>query len=177
MRVYKAFFSFIVLFLANDTAFSQTVNPLYASQMTLSFVVFNDPPGSVPFLGSITQMAMHPDGEHLFVASYDVGIVRFDYSVDPSTGATSLTNGALIWRNPTADFGIRGSLGLAFHQDPLLGTVLYFNQAVPFIPGHQSSVVAENGRLQTVRRITDTNSDGAGAGPATSTRPSSITFR
>ena len=150
--------------IATQFASAQTINPAYAGQLTLTHVVSNNPPGSVPFLGSITQLAMHPDRKHLFVASYEVGIVRFDYSVDVESGATSLSNAVLVWQNSTADLGIRGSLGLAFHQDPALGTVLYFNQAVPFIPGHQSSVVAETGRLQTVRRITDTNGDGTWGG-------------
>src|SRR5262245_48274275 len=105
-------------------ASAQTINPAYASQMTLSFVVSNDPPGNVPFMGNITQMAMHPNGQQLFVASYDLGIVRFNYSISLTTGVTSLTNATLIWRNQISDFGISGSLGLAFHQDPLLGTVL-----------------------------------------------------
>src|SRR5262245_30693242 len=117
--------------------------------MTLSFVASIDPPGSVPYLGSIAQMAMHPNGKQAFVASYEVGIVRFDFSINPSTGAASLTNPVLIWQNPVSDLGIRGSLGLSFHQDPLLGTVLYLNQAVPFVPGHQSSVTAETGQLQS----------------------------
>jgi hypothetical protein len=69
-----------------------------------------------------------------------------------------------VWQNSASDLGIRGSLGLAFHQDPVLGTVLYFNEAVPFIPGNQSSVTAETGRLQKVRRITDTNGDGTWGG-------------
>lgn len=149
---------------ASRSVTAQTINPAYAGQLTLSHVVSNNPPGSVLFLGSITQMAMHPDRKHLFVASYEVGIVRFDYNVDASTGVTSLSNAVLVWQNSSSDLGIRGSLGLAFHQDQALGTVLYFNEAVPFIPGHQSSVVAETGRIQTVRRMADTNGDGTWGG-------------
>jgi hypothetical protein len=84
--------------------------------------------------------------------------------MDISSGEMSLTNPALVWQNPTSDRGIRGSLGLAFHEDPTLGTVLYFNQAVPFVPGPQSSVTAETARRQTVRRMTDTNGDGTWGG-------------
>ena len=145
-------------------ATAQTVNPTYADQLKLSFVVGVNPPGSVPSMGLITQMAWHPDEQQLFVASYELGIVRFNYSYDSLSETTSLTNATLIWQNPMSDLGTRGSLGLAFHQDPLLGTVLYFNEAVRFIPGYQSSVTAETARLQTVRRITDSNGDGTWGG-------------
>jgi hypothetical protein len=130
----------------------QTINPAYAGQMSLTNVRFD-------FLGDVAQMALHPDGTQLFVASYQYGIFRYDFSINTNSKQISLSNPTLVWQNSTVDLGIRGSIGMAFHRDPVLGTVLYFNQAVPFIPGNQSSVTVETGRLQTVRRITDSNGD------------------
>ena len=142
---------------------AQTIDPAFADSLTLSVLAPSNA-GGVSNLGNIGQMVMHPDGEHLFVASYTYGIVRYDYGKDAS-GMPTLSNATEIWRNdPPGDQDVRGSIGLAFHQDPALGTVLYFNQAVPNVGGWDSTVTAETGRLQTVRRMTDTNGDGIWGG-------------
>jgi glucose/arabinose dehydrogenase len=139
-----------------DLAIAQTINPTYSDGLTIAKIA--------PSLQNIAQMALSPDASHLFVASYEYGIVQYDFAIG-ANGVPILSNPADVWRNaPPGDQGIRGSLGLAFHQDPVLGTVLYFSQAVPNVGGYPASVTAETGRLQTVRRITDTNGDGVWGG-------------
>ncbi|MEX2170083.1 MAG: hypothetical protein WD851_12300 [Pirellulales bacterium] len=124
------------------------VVPQFAGDLVLTQI---DPPRS----GLVAQMAFSTDGSKLFVARYETGVFGYDY--DPNSG---LSNQQLIWSNPASnpEGGIRGSLGVAVHHDSVLGQdVLYFNEAVVFIPGHPSTL---NRRIQSVRRMTDNDGDG-----------------
>jgi len=101
-------------------------------------------------LGDITQMAFGPDGR-LYVATFTNGVKRFDYS--PTAG---LTNGRTVWSRPvdSANGQLNGSLGIAFHQDATLGTVMYL---APAVTGGFN--VAIN-RTQSIVRLTDNDADG-----------------
>src|SRR3954447_24622290 len=102
-------------------------------------------------IGDVTQMTFGPDGR-LYVATYTHGIQRFDYSPNGN-----LTNGVTVWSRPneagTGQFN--GSLGLAFHQDAQLGTVMYI---APAVSGGFN--VALN-RTQSIIRLTDGNGNGS----------------
>jgi glucose/arabinose dehydrogenase len=102
-------------------------------------------------VGDVTQMAFGPDGK-LYVATYTHGIQRFDYSPNGS-----LTNGVTVWSRPNdaANGQFDGSLGLAFHQDLALGTVMYI---APAVSGGFN--VALN-RTQSIIRLTDNNHNGS----------------
>lgn len=102
-------------------------------------------------LGDITQMSFGPDGR-LYVATFTNGIKRFDYSPNGN-----LTNGITVWSRPqdTANGQFNGSLGIAFHQDAALGTVMYIAPAV------SSGFNVALNRTQSIVRLTDNDSDGA----------------
>ncbi|MBA3484685.1 MAG: PQQ-dependent sugar dehydrogenase, partial [Pirellulales bacterium] len=102
-------------------------------------------------VGNITQMTFGPDGR-LYVATFTGGIKRYDYS--PTGG---LTNGTTVWSRPS-DPGagqFNGSLGVAFHQDATLGTVMYIAPAV------SSGFNVTLNRTQSILRLTDNDNDGA----------------
>lgn len=105
-------------------------------------------------LGRVAQMAFAPgDDEHLYVATYGQGILRYDY--DPKG---SLSGGVRVVPQSTTlvGSGVDGSLGLAFHNDPTLGMVMYFAPAVPFTGGGGVKTIDP----QSIVRVTDTNGDG-----------------
>jgi glucose/arabinose dehydrogenase len=99
-------------------------------------------------LGAVTQMTLGPDGK-LYVATYGSGIKRFDY--DPSG---NLSNGITVWSTTRTGNYVNGSLGLAFHEDPTLGTVMYLSPAVTFGVNPQINVT------QSIVRLTDNDGDG-----------------
>jgi glucose/arabinose dehydrogenase len=102
-------------------------------------------------VGNPTQMVFGPDGK-LYVSTFTSGVKRYDYS---PTGGVS--NGVTVWSRP-ADNGagqLNGSLGVAFHQDPTLGTVMYIAPAV------SSSFNPTLNRIQSIVRLTDNDGDGA----------------
>jgi glucose/arabinose dehydrogenase len=102
-------------------------------------------------IGNVTQMTFGPDGR-LYVATYASGVKRYDYS---STG--SLINGTTVWSRPedTANGQLNGSMGVAFHEDPILGTVMY---VVPAVSGNFDPTL---NRTQSIVRLTDGDGDGA----------------
>jgi glucose/arabinose dehydrogenase len=101
-------------------------------------------------LGDITQMTFGPDGK-LYVATFTNGIKRFDYSPDGT-----LSNGRTVWSRPAdnANGQLNGSLGIAFHQDAALGSVMYI---APAVTGGFN--VAIN-RTQSIVRLSDNDADG-----------------
>ena len=120
-----------------------TVNPLTAGNIT-------DIESIATGVGGITQMTFGPDGR-LYVATYGSGIVRYDY--DPN-GA--LTNKTTVWSrpaNPAAGI-INGSLGIAFHTDATLGTVMYLAPAV------RGNFDVSLNFTQSIVRLTDSDGDG-----------------
>ncbi|WP_428304139.1 PQQ-dependent sugar dehydrogenase [Lacipirellula sp.] len=102
-------------------------------------------------IGNPTQMAFGPDGK-LYVATFTSGIKRYDYS--PTGG---LTNGVTVWSRPNDNAAgqLNGSLGIAFHQDAKLGTVMYFSPAV------SSNFNPTLNRIQSIVRLTDSNGNGS----------------
>jgi glucose/arabinose dehydrogenase len=142
--------------LAARSSPAQSINASLASDFALAQIIVGGPSTALPFNVSIDaqvgQMTFGPDGR-LYVATLDgsksaasdEGILRFDYS---PTG--SLTNKTKVSTIP--------STGIAFHQDPVLGNVMYITDAVDIFG---ANAIAKNGVL---RRMTDTNGDGTWGG-------------
>ncbi len=105
-------------------------------------------------VGDVAQMAFAPgDNNHIYVATYGQGILRYDYS--PTAG---LSNGLTVVPSATlSQGGTNGSLGLAFQQDPTLGTVMFIAPAFNF-------TTQNNLQNQSIVRLTDTNHDGTWGG-------------
>jgi glucose/arabinose dehydrogenase len=99
-------------------------------------------------VGNVTQMTFGPDGR-LYVSTFTSGVKRYDY--DP---AGNLTNEKLVWSRPASGPQMNGSLGVAFHQDPTLGTVMYLAPAV------SSNFNVEINITQSIIRLTDNDGDG-----------------
>jgi glucose/arabinose dehydrogenase len=101
--------------------------------------------------GNPTQMAFGPDGR-LYVSTFTSGIKRYDLSP-----AGELINATTVWSRPadSANGQLNGSLGVAFHQDATLGTVMYIAPAVT------SSFNPALNRTQSIVRLTDGDGDGA----------------
>ena len=86
--------------------------------------------------GQITQLAFAPGNDsQIYVATFENGIWRYDY--DP-TSVNFLSNGVKVVQDsvvaspPSPDPRLgtgdpNGSLGIAFHDDPNLGTVMYLS--------------------------------------------------
>jgi hypothetical protein len=108
---------------------------------------------SVP--GQVSQIAFAPgDDAHAYIATYGNGIWRYDY--DPAS-ANFLSNPVKAVPAEIAGAGgTEGSLGIAFHQDVTLGTVMYIAPAVPFAGGGGINNLVD----QSLVRLTDANGDG-----------------
>jgi len=102
-------------------------------------------------VGSPTQMVFGPDGK-LYVSTFTSGVKRYDYS--PTGG---ISGGVTVWSRPADNLAgqLNGSLGVAFHQDPTLGTVMYIAPAV------SSSFNPTLNRIQSIVRLTDNDGDGS----------------
>jgi glucose/arabinose dehydrogenase len=96
-------------------------------------------------------MAFGPDGR-LYVSTFTNGIKRYDLNANGE-----LINGMTVWSRPTdsANGQLNGSLGVAFHQDATLGSVMYIAPAVT------SSFNPALNRTQSIVRLTDSDGDGA----------------
>ena len=117
--------------------------------------------------GQIAQIAFAPgDTDHVYVATFENGIWRYDY--DPSS-ANFFSNGVQVVEDsvvasppsPAPRLGTgspNGSLGIAFHDDPVLGTVMYLAPAVAFGGGQPSSLA--NVQRQRIVRLTDDGGNG-----------------
>jgi glucose/arabinose dehydrogenase len=102
-------------------------------------------------VGNPTQMVFGPDGK-LYVSTFTSGVKRYDYN--PNGG---ISNGVTVWSRPADNLAgqLNGSLGVAFHRDPTLGTVMYIAPAV------SSSFNPTLNRIQSIVRLTDNDNDGA----------------
>ncbi|MCO6044348.1 hypothetical protein NG895_10560 [Aeoliella sp. ICT_H6.2] len=101
-------------------------------------------------VGRVAQMTFGPDGK-LYVATFGDGVVSYDYA--PSG---ELSNRTTVWSR-TEDIPngvVNGSLGVAFHEDPTLGTVMYISPAVT------SFFNVEDNFTQSIVRLTDSDGDG-----------------
>jgi glucose/arabinose dehydrogenase len=142
-----------ILRLAAAAAVMQLAGACWAQQLVNDPIIQANFTGISPIgsgIGNITQMTFGPDGR-LYVATFTEGIKRYDYS--PTGG---LTNGTTVWSRPNDFAGgqFNGSLGIAFHQDPLLGSVMYIAPAV------SSSFDPTLNRVQSIIRLTDSDHDG-----------------
>ena len=99
-------------------------------------------------IGSVSQMVFGPDGK-LYVSTFGSGVKRYDY--DPNG---NLTNGITVWSRTASGNQVNGSLGVAFHQDPTLGTVMYIAPAVT------STFNVSINITQSILRLTDNDGDG-----------------
>lgn len=145
---------FAAYLLAVVAAVLMTVGAARAQQLTSAPLVQANFTGITPVgtgIGNPTQMAFGPDGK-LYVATFTNGVKRYDYS---PTG--ELTNGVTVWSRPnnTAAGQLNGSLGIAFHQDATLGTVMYLSPAV------SSAFIPTINRVQSIVRLTDNNGNGS----------------
>jgi len=103
--------------------------------------------------GSVAQMAFAPgDSTHLYVSTFGSGIWRYDYDPDGviSNGVT------VVPTSISSQSGSNGSLGIAFHQDSTLGTVMYIAPSVPFASDSGQTTI----ETQSIIRLTDANNDG-----------------
>jgi glucose/arabinose dehydrogenase len=99
-------------------------------------------------IGPVAQMTFGPDGR-LYVATFGSGVKRYDYDA-----AGNLTNPTQVWSRPSSGNQVNGSLGIAFHEDAMLGTVMYLAPAVT------SSFNVEVNITQSIIRLTDNDGDG-----------------
>jgi len=140
--------------LAAATAVLMTAGPARAQQLSSAPLVQANFTGVAQVgsgVGNATQMAFGPDGK-LYVATFTSGIKRYDYS--PTGG---LSNGVTVWSRPADNTAgqLNGSLGIAFHQDATLGTVMYIAPAV------SSNFNPVLNRTQSIVRLTDNDGDGS----------------
>jgi glucose/arabinose dehydrogenase len=145
-RATEAIYIFVgvaILFVANVGA--QSLSGSFAVEFSLS------PIGSS--LGGISQMAFAPgDTDHLYLTTFGEGIWRYDYAANGGlTGGVKVVEPSVVNTG-----GVEGSLGIAFHQDPTLGLVMYIAPAVPFMGGAGFDDLA----TQTIVRLTDAGGNG-----------------
>jgi glucose/arabinose dehydrogenase len=124
---------------------AQSLSGSFATEFSLSPIGSN--------LGGISQMAFAPgDPNHLYLTTFGEGVWRYNYSANGS-----LTSGVKVVEPGVANTGgVEGSLGIAFHQDPTLGLVMYIAPAVPFTGGAGFDDLA----TQTIVRLTDAGGNG-----------------
>jgi glucose/arabinose dehydrogenase len=101
--------------------------------------------------GNPTQMAFGPDGR-LYVSTFFNGVKRYDFNANGE-----LINGTTVWSRPDDPAGGQrnGSLGIAFHQDATLGSVMYL---APAVSGNFDPAL---NRTQSILRLTDSDGDGS----------------
>ncbi|MGI9456087.1 MAG: PEP-CTERM sorting domain-containing protein, partial [Aeoliella sp.] len=111
--------------------------------------------GDISLSGQVTQIAFLPgDDTHAYVATFGGGVLRYDY--DP-TIANFLSNPtAAVPASISNQGGVNGSLGIAFHEDATLGTVMYIAPAVPFTGGGGLNDLHD----QSIVRLNDSGGDG-----------------
>ncbi|MDA8563271.1 hypothetical protein N9L06_02340 [Mariniblastus sp.] len=117
--------------------------------------------------GQIAQIAFAPgDTDHVYVATFENGIWRYDYdpsSVNFFSNGVKVVQDSVVESPPSPDPRLgtgspNGSLGIAFHDDPVLGTVMYLAPAVAFGGGQPSSLA--NVQRQRIVRLTDDGGNG-----------------
>ena len=135
-----------LLILQTGTAKSQTINSDVSGSFTNASQV-----GTLD--GVITQMAFDPnDPGSLYLATWFNGVWRFDYQ---EGGA--LSNGSQVVDASAGldENGSNGSYGIAFHDDPVLNSVMYLSRAFPNTP-----VNPRGQGLGAIVRLNDADGDG-----------------
>ena len=121
----------------------------------------NDLNGTLSFGGTVTngitgivgQIAFAPgDSAHAYVATFGGGVTKFDYNPNATNFLSNPVTA--VPASITSQNGVNGSLGLAFHEDPVLGTVMYLSPTVPFTPPNFTQLD------QNIVRLNDANNDG-----------------
>ena len=110
--------------------------------------------------GVITQLAFDPsDDNSLYVATWMNGIWRYDYSEGGaiSNGAQIVSPNVELDRDNTHE---NGSYGIAFHEDPVHGTVMYLSRALQ----NDTSFTPRTQGLGSIVRINDANGDSTWGG-------------
>ena len=110
--------------------------------------------------GVITQLAFDPnDDNSLYVATWMNGIWRYDYSEGGaiSNGAQIVSPQVDLDRDNTHE---NGSYGIAFHDDPVHGSVMYLSRALQ----NDTSFDPRTQGLGSIVRINDANGDGTWGG-------------
>ena len=125
-------------------------------------------------VGVITQLAFDPnDDSSLYVATWNNGIIRYDYSEGGNisnpqqviAGAVDLNRDAensltFLSGSPSFSPTANGSYGIAFHNDPVLGSVMYLSRALNNI----TSIDPRPEGLGSIVRVNDANGDGVWGG-------------
>lgn len=110
--------------------------------------------------GVITQLAFDPnDDSSLYVATWMSGIWRFDYAEGGalSNGSQVIAPEVNLNRDGTH---ANGSYGIAFHDDPALGSVMYLSRALV----NDTSFSPRTQGLGSIVRVNDANGDGTWGG-------------
>ena len=154
---------------AQGTSSTLTLNPTFSnnfSDVAIEGAVnlrSDMPIGS----GQITQIAFAPGNDtQVYVATFENGIWRYDYdptSVNFFSNGVKVVQDSVVASPPSPDPRLgtgnpNGSLGIAFHDDPNLGVVMYIAPAVAFGGGVPSSLA--NVQRQRIVRLTDTGGNG-----------------
>ena len=108
--------------------------------------------GGVP-----TQLAFDPnDPGSLYVSTWMQGVRRYDYS---ETGTLSGGTQVISPNVNLGQNGTNGSYGIAFHDDPLLGSVMYLSRSMP-----NTNVTPRGQGLGSIVRVNDRDGDGTWGG-------------
>ena len=104
----------------------------------------------------VGQVAFEPgDNNHVYVGTAGAGVLRYDYDPSGANASEIFSNQQLAVPTSTTNVGaVDGSLAVAFHEDPVLGNVMYIAPSVPF------SGAGPNLIVQTIVRLTDEDNDG-----------------
>ena len=125
-------------------------------------------------VGVITQLAFDPNDENsLYVCTWNNGVRRYNYSEGGvisggeqvvsslvGLGGSAANSLTFLSGNPSFNPTSNGSYGIAFHDDPVLGSVMYLSRAL-------NNVNNENPRqpgLGSIVRINDADGDGIWGG-------------
>ena len=126
-------------------------------------------------IGVITQMAFAPnDDSSLYVTTWNNGVIRYDYSeggnisnpqqiISPAVdlGRNALRSLTFLDDpNPTFNPVANGSYGIAFHEDPVLGLVMYLSRAL----NNVNSETPRRPGLGSIVRVNDADGDGIWGG-------------
>ena len=123
-----------IIVLAASSGRAASIAPGVSGDFNIEIISTSD-------IGQIGQLTFGPDGR-LYAATRFDGIISFAY--DP--------NGLL---SDEMQASTRNSLGIAFHEDPVLGTVMYLTGTICFSPGTPPTPAD-----QDIYRLTDSDGDG-----------------
>ena len=110
--------------------------------------------------GGITQLAFDPnDNSSLYATTFFGGVTRFDYAQGGVISNPQQIISPNVNLNRDATHA-NGSYGIAFHDDPNLGSVLYLSRALI----NDTSFTPRTQGLSSIVRVNDANGDGTFGG-------------